>query len=108
MTSPLGKPAVRKITPCWAVLSLLIPALLAQEQMELLAGQPWARVLYTTRLAPDDFTKAGARIRPLDLDRLPENQAVVLCGSPDSSALPIVRTASESCHSLWKSGNVRP
>jgi len=54
------------------------PALLAQEQMKLLAGQPWARVLYTTRLAPDEFTKAGAMIRPLDLDRLPENQAVDL------------------------------
>ena len=54
------------------------PALLAQEQMKLLADQPWARVLYTTRLAPDDFTKAGAMIRPLDLDRLPENQAVDL------------------------------
>ena len=54
------------------------PALLAQEQMKLLADQPWARVLYTTRLAPDDFTKAGAVIRPLDLDRLPENQAVDL------------------------------
>ncbi len=54
------------------------PALLAQEQMKLLADQPWARVLYTTRLAPDDFTKAGAIIRPLDLDRLPENQAVDL------------------------------
>jgi tetratricopeptide (TPR) repeat protein len=54
------------------------PALLAQEQMKLLADQPWARVLYTTRLAPDDFTKAGATIRPLDLDRLPENQAVDL------------------------------
>jgi hypothetical protein len=46
--------------------------------MKLLADQPWARVLYTTRLAPDDFTQAGARIRPLDLDRLPENQAVNL------------------------------
>ena len=54
------------------------PALLAQEQMKLLADQPWARVLYTTRLAPDEFTKAGAMIRPLDLDRLPENQAVDL------------------------------
>jgi tetratricopeptide (TPR) repeat protein len=54
------------------------PALLAQDQMKLLADQPWARVLYTTRLAPDEFTKAGARIRPLDLDRLPENQAVDL------------------------------
>ncbi len=54
------------------------PALLAQEQMKLLAGQPWARVLYTTRLAPDEFVKAGAVIRPLDLDRLPENQAVDL------------------------------
>ena len=54
------------------------PALLAQEQMNLLADQPGAHVLYTTRLAPDDFTKAGAMIRPLDLDRLPENQAVDL------------------------------
>lgn len=54
------------------------PALLAQEQMTLLAGQPWARVLYTTRLASEDFTKTGAMIRPLDLDRLPENQAVDL------------------------------
>lgn len=54
------------------------PELLAQEQMKLLADQPWARVLYTTRLAPDEFTKAGAMIRPLDLDRLPENQAVDL------------------------------
>lgn len=54
------------------------PALLAQEQMQLVAGQPWARVLYTTRLAPDEFTQAGAVIRPLDLDRLPENQAVDL------------------------------
>lgn len=54
------------------------PALLAQEQMKLLADQPWARVLYSTRLAPDDFTRAGAMIRPLDLDRLPENQAVDL------------------------------
>ena len=54
------------------------PALLAQEQMKLLADQPWARVLYTTRLAPDEFIKAGAMIRPLDLDRLPENQAVDL------------------------------
>jgi len=54
------------------------PALLAQEQMKLLADQPWARVLYTTRLAPDEFTKVGAIIRPLDLDRLPENQAVDL------------------------------
>jgi tetratricopeptide (TPR) repeat protein len=54
------------------------PALLAREQMKLLADQPWARVLYTTRLAPDEFTKAGAMIRPLDLDRLPENQAVDL------------------------------
>ncbi|MEJ0090811.1 MAG: NB-ARC domain-containing protein [Limisphaerales bacterium] len=54
------------------------PALLAQEQMKLLANQPWARVLYTTRLAPDDFTKAGTKIRPLDLDRLLENQAVDL------------------------------
>ena len=54
------------------------PALLAQEQMKLLADQPWARMLYTTRLAPDDFAKAGAMIRPLELDRLPENQAVDL------------------------------
>lgn len=54
------------------------PALLAQEQMKLLAGQTWARVLYTTRLAPDEFIRAGARIHPLDLDRLPENQAVDL------------------------------
>jgi tetratricopeptide (TPR) repeat protein len=54
------------------------PALLAQEHMKLLAEQPWAHVLYTTRLAPDDFTKAGAKIRPLDLDRLPEDQAVDL------------------------------
>lgn len=54
------------------------PALLAQEQMQLLADQPWGRVLYTTRLAPDDLTQAGARIRPLDLDRLPENQAIDL------------------------------
>ena len=54
------------------------PALLAQEQMKLLADQSWARVLYTTRLAPDDFTKAGAMIRPLELDRLPENLAVDL------------------------------
>jgi tetratricopeptide (TPR) repeat protein len=54
------------------------PVLLAQDQMTLLADQQWARVLYTTRLAPDDFTKAGAIIRPLDLDRLPENQAVDL------------------------------
>jgi hypothetical protein len=29
-------------------------------------------------IAPDDFTKAGAKIHPLDLDRLPENQAVDL------------------------------
>jgi len=55
-----------------------LPALLAQEQMKLLAGQPWARVLYTTRLAPDEFTRAGAVVRPLDLDRLPENQPVDL------------------------------
>jgi tetratricopeptide (TPR) repeat protein len=54
------------------------PALLAQEQIKLLADQPWARVLFTTRLAPDDFTKGGAKVRPLDLDRLPENQAVDL------------------------------
>ena len=54
------------------------PALLTQEQMKLLADQPWARVLYTTRLAPDAFTRASAMIRPLDLDRLPENQAVDL------------------------------
>lgn len=54
------------------------PALLAQEQMKLLTDQPWARVLYSSRLAPDEFTKAGAMIRPLDLDRLPENQAVDL------------------------------
>jgi tetratricopeptide (TPR) repeat protein len=54
------------------------PVLLAQEQMKLLADQPWARVLYTTRLAPDEFARAGAMIRPLDLDRLPENQAVDL------------------------------
>jgi hypothetical protein len=55
-----------------------LPALLAQEQIKLLADQPWARVLYTTRLAPDEFTKAGGVIRTLDLDRLPEDQAVDL------------------------------
>ena len=54
------------------------PALLAQEQMTLLADQPWARVLYSTRLAPDEFTQAGATIRPLGLERLLENQAVDL------------------------------
>jgi hypothetical protein len=54
------------------------PALLAQEQMKLLADQPWAPVLYTTRLAPDEFTRVDALIRPLDLDRLPENQAIEL------------------------------
>ncbi len=54
------------------------PVLLAQDQMKLLVGQPWVRVIYTTRLAPDDFTCAGAVVRPLDLDRLPENQAVDL------------------------------
>lgn len=54
------------------------PALLAQEQMALLGDQPWARVLYTTRLAPDEFGRAGAVVRPLDLDRLPEDQAVNL------------------------------
>jgi hypothetical protein len=54
------------------------PALLAQEQIKLLADQLWARAIYTTRLAPDDFSKTGATIRPLDLDRLPENQAVDL------------------------------
>ena len=54
------------------------PALLSQNEMRLLADQPWARVLYTTRLAPNDFSMAGAEIRPLDLDRLPENQAVEL------------------------------
>ncbi|MBK7215006.1 MAG: TIR domain-containing protein [Bacteroidales bacterium] len=54
------------------------PALLAQEQFKLLADQPWAHVLYTTRLAPDNFTKAGALIRPLDLDQLTEDQAVDL------------------------------
>ena len=81
------------------------PALLAQEQMKLLADQPWARVLYTTRLAEDGFTKAGAMIRPLDLDRLPENQAVdLICRyqpgqaftSPEheAAALEIVRELS--------------
>ena len=54
------------------------PALLVQEQTKLLADQLWAHVLYTTRLAPDEFTQAGAKIRPFDLDRLPENQAVDL------------------------------
>ena len=33
------------------------PALLAQEQMKLLADQPWAHVLYTTRLALMNFAK---------------------------------------------------
>lgn len=61
------------------------PALLAQEQMTLLADQSWAHLLYTTRLGPDEFTKAGAIIRPLDLDRLQENQAVDLirCYQPE-------------------------
>jgi len=41
-------------------------------------------VLYTTRLAEDEFTKAGALVRPIDKDNqdkfgpLPENQAVDL------------------------------
>jgi tetratricopeptide (TPR) repeat protein len=54
------------------------PALLTREQMEILAGEPWVRPLYTTRLAASEFTEAGAEIRPLDLDRLPEDQAVAL------------------------------
>jgi len=89
------------------------PALLAQEQMKLLADQPWARVLYTTRLAPDDFTKAGANIRPLDLDRLPENQAVDLIrryqpgqafASPEheAAAREIVRELSRVTCMQWK------
>ncbi|WP_306535224.1 tetratricopeptide repeat protein [Geobacter sp.] len=52
--------------------------LLASGRLEFLKDQPWARLLYTTRLAPADFEHAGALIRPLDLDRLPEAQAVDL------------------------------
>ncbi len=63
------------------------PALLAQEQMQLLADQPWARVLYTTQLGEDVFTNAGAGVRPIDegndnkFGQLPENQAVDLIRS---------------------------
>ena len=35
-------------------------------------------MLYTTRLAPDAFKQAGATIRPLHFDRLPEHPAVDL------------------------------
>lgn len=54
------------------------PAMLAQAEMGLVADQPWARLLHTTRLAPDEFARAGAIIHPVDLDRLPDNQAVDL------------------------------
>ena len=86
------------------------PALLAQEQMILLADQSWARVLYTTRLAPDDFTKAGARIRPLDLERLPEIQGVDLIrrcqpGQAFASARSCLRRQ-PSQHALTAHGRV--
>ena len=54
------------------------PGLLARGQLEILAGEPWVRLLYTTREADGDFTRAGADIRPLELDRLPDDQAVDL------------------------------
>ncbi|MBL0126071.1 MAG: toll/interleukin-1 receptor domain-containing protein [Flavobacteriales bacterium] len=54
------------------------PALLAPEQMDFLKDQPWARLLYTTRLAPDDFERAGAEVRQLSVDRLPDDQAIDL------------------------------
>ena len=54
------------------------PGLLARQQLAILAGEPWVRLLYTTREADADFTRAGADIRPLELDRLPDDQAVDL------------------------------
>ena len=54
------------------------PELLARQQLAFLAGEPWVRLLYTTREADGDFTRAGADIRPLELDRLPDDQAVDL------------------------------
>jgi tetratricopeptide (TPR) repeat protein len=54
------------------------PVLAAPEQLRFLEGQSWVRLLYTTRLAPSEFEVAGARIRPLDLDTLPEAQGIDL------------------------------
>ena len=54
------------------------PALLAREQMTLLADQPWAHVLYSTRLAEAEFSKAGALVRSIGLERLSDDQAVDL------------------------------
>lgn len=54
------------------------PALLAPTQTAFLSAEPWARLLYTTRLAPSEFETAGAVIHPLDVDRLPEDQGLEL------------------------------
>lgn len=54
------------------------PDLLAPNQTTLFADHPWTRIIYTTRLAPEDFTQVGALTQPIDLDRLPEDQAVDL------------------------------
>ncbi len=54
------------------------PALLAPNQMATVKDQPWLRLLFTTRLAPSEFADADAAIQPIDLDKLPEPEAIDL------------------------------
>ncbi len=55
-----------------------IPALLAPAELSLLGGETTLCLLLTTRLAPAAFTDAGAAIIPIDIDHLPEDQALEL------------------------------
>ncbi|MBX7208593.1 MAG: tetratricopeptide repeat protein [Verrucomicrobiaceae bacterium] len=54
------------------------PALLAPAQTAFLSAEPWARLLFTTRLAPSEFETVNAAIHPIDVDRLAEDQGIEL------------------------------
>jgi len=54
------------------------PALLRPSELEIVRDEDWLRLIVTSRLAPADFVEAGAGIQPIDLDKLPENDALEL------------------------------
>jgi len=57
------------------------PTLLSAAELEFLVNEPWARLIYTTRLSPEEFGRTGVTVYPFDLDRLSDEQAVELIRS---------------------------
>ena len=68
------------------------PALLQPPESDLLTGKRWLHVLATTRLAPEDFGHDPARQTLLEVDALPEEDALRLI----ESLQPQERFASEA------------